>query len=64
VPPDTLELQVAEPPAVIEVGETEHEPVIGAGGGVVTVRLFEQLTVVDCEPEVIVTLPVFVPTVA
>jgi hypothetical protein len=36
VPPDGEAVQVALPPAVIEVGETEHEPVRVGGGGVIT----------------------------
>lgn len=58
VPPDGYAVQVAEPPVVMEVGETEQ---VAVSGGLLTVREFPQETVLVCEPEVTVTDAVLVP---
>jgi hypothetical protein len=59
-PPLGEAVHVAEPPAVIDDGETEH---VAESAGLLTVTLLEQFTVTLEAPEVTVTVAVFEPAV-
>jgi hypothetical protein len=56
-------VHVADCPAYMDEGDTEHEPV-GGTGAALTARLLEQAMVFDWLPDVIVTLAVLVPAAA
>ena len=61
MPPLGAAVQVAEPPVVTFVGDTEHDAVSGGGACATTTLPHERVT--DWLPEVTVTLPDLLPAV-
>lgn len=61
LPPVGLAVHVDDSPAIIEVGEAEHEP---PTAGWATATEFEQVMAADLPPDEMVTDAVFVPVEA